>query len=390
MASFQGSVGCQIILSIAYKESRAGQFPRIETGHLFCGLLKYVELSDRDMARIIGPDKDSAPANKEKQSVITRLFEIGLKPPAVTTKCRHLVRTALGKHEGAIGAAEGVIQLSPSANQALRDATHEARAHGGGNPTAVHLAQSILATKDPLVLKIALDICDIANVEEFIPSRSEPLRAAPRPADVGDARRSPPRQPPAWVEKWGKDVTYDVGLELPADFDPSPIMQDAVCVTVARALFDRSANKKKPAQPLLLVGAGDRRPRDVITDVSRWIVSSRAPDYARNVRIYEINSAAVLDRANGDPVKRLDQIFEQTAVEKKSALFFDKLHRFLNPKLAGDDVAAHIRDCCSRSEVPCVLAMDQEQYEKTVKPYPEWESVFRIIWVHSVKAQFKL
>lgn len=360
-------VSIQILWPLAADEATAACAEEIEPGHVFCAALKVAELDPSLFRNALPKQELVARLEEDLPALNSALEQMGIRIPEGSTPFRREIRVLRRKDNRRAPKNQAGAVLHRSADTKAIFALAEAAARDSGeSDLRVGRVVTALFTHPDEALARALAQLGDAYIE-----------AQPRSAEGATD----------WIDAFGFDLTQQAREEDLGGARLSVIRRDAVCRVLADTLF---ASKGKP-RPALLVSGGERTVAATVRDLAAWLVSSEPPAGIRRGRVFEIDSAVVLDRhREGTPEGRLDRVFRHAADWKSSILFFDNFHRYLARDLAGDGLPRRFRGLLKDTGTGFVMGLAQKQYERNADALAEWRDVFKMIRIHDVNPNFQL
>ena len=328
------SFGIKLVWSLASREAMESGHERIEPGHLFNALLKFVELNSANLEALL-KDQGLLPALLEEQKKSRTLFqERGLAIPQDTTPLRRRLRQIMGsggvKHD-----RQSIVSRSEDSRQVCRRAEELAGADGSSIWQGVHLAASLMENpKGPMA-------------EALKAGKADP----PKP---GHNAATP------LLERYGRSWSP----ARPAA-SPPQISHPAVKVVLLSIQRERDGH-------LVLVEAGGPTALGVMGEVA----ALAGPDSGVYVRV----DMASLARDWSQNPSLLESLFKEAA-GAKAVLYLESLTGLLQKGFENPVVAA-LERILAQKDVRCIAGVDKTAYLALFPKKSPWGRLFRPVWLH--------
>ncbi len=345
----QISPGTQLVWSLSGSEAVNLGMPKIEPDHLYCALLKFVELSDDTISRLLNNSSEVSSVCNERNDLARKFKNL----PGSTTEIRHALRkeTEHGSHK-----LEGnLIHRSDASRKIFEKAI--ALANDKGEPVyPTHLHQVLMDSPTPAMKKVL-------KLEDSYP---EWLMKLDKNAG-GEQAPSPLRQYPAWVQPI-EDLTPRKGFSIPAASRPQ-----------VKAL--QAALTSSRPSPLLLICEKEVDPLALLGKAAEG--GEPGPALVKVDHISLMKSLADMDDPEA-PGREIARFLEETLQQDERVWSFLDLTRGIEESLL--DLLTPILSKGPR----LIVAISEKSYHSSVKANEAAEAAFRTIWLHDLSAAPKL
>ncbi len=335
----QISPGTQLVWSLSGSEAVNLGMPKIEPDHLYCALLKFVELSDDTITRLLNNSSDAPSVCRERDDLALKFNDL----PGSTTDLRHALRkeTEHGTHK-----LEGnLIHRSDASRKVFEQAIQIA--NDEDVPVApTHLLQVLMESPTPAMKKVL-------KLESDLPQWLADL-------DQEEEKAVETRQYPSWIQPL-QDLAPKRGFSAPSTSQPQ-------IKVIAAALTASNPS------PLLLICEANVEPLPLVG-------KAQADDQT----LLRFDHEKVLDRIGKKEEKEsigveiarsLDEFWRQ---DKTAWIFCD-----LTQDTESED---SLLDCLTpllSKEPRLVVAVTDKTYKKRVRTNQAAEASFRPIWLHDL------
>ncbi len=341
----QISPGTQLVWSLSGSEAVNLGMPKIEPDHLYCALLKFVELSDDTIARLLNNSSDASLVCRERDDLAPKFKGL----PGSTADLRHALRkeTEHGTHK-----LEGnLIHRSDASRRVFEKAIQIANDEGAPvYPT--HLLQVLMESPTPAMKKVL-------KLESDLPQWLAAL-------DQGEEEAAEARQYPSWVQPL-QDLAPKRGFSVPSTSQPQ-------VKVLAAALA--AANPS----PLLLICEASVEPLPLVG-------KAQADDQS----LLKLDEAKILERIGGkgdaesisaEIARALDEIWQQ---DEQTWMFCD-----LTQEKKSEDLFLDYLTLLLSKEPRLIIAVTEKQYKTRFKANQSAGACFRPIWLHDLSAVRKV
>lgn len=344
----QISPGTQLVWSLSGSEAVNLGMPKIEPDHLYCALLKFVELNDETIARLLTNSSEAPAVCEERDDLAPKFKDL----PNSTTEIRHAVRKEAehGTHK-----LEGnLIHRSDISRKIFEKAIEMANKED--SPTyPTHLLQVLMESPTPAMKKVL-------QLEEHIPDWLQEL-------EPEEAQGKSMIQPyPSWIQLI-QDLTPKKGFSVPSSSQPQ-------IKVIASAL-----SAPHPS-PLLLIC------EPAIDTLA--LVGKTKMDHLSDINLLKANHNKILsatsDKEDQEVIGReIAKGVDEALQDEKSWLFFDLT------KGTEDETSflSHLLPL-AKKEPRLILAVAEKMYHSMIRKDEAAEASFRSIWLHDLEASKKL
>lgn len=347
----QISPGTQLVWSLSGSEAVNLGMPKIEPDHLFCALLKFVELSDDTISRLLADSSEIAPVCRERDDLAREFKNL----PRSTTEIRHALRkeTEHGTHK-----LEGnLIHRSDASRKIFEKAI--ALANKADTPVyPIHLLQVLMVAPTPAMKKVL-------NLEDDLPGWLQQL------AEIGEEKEkapSPPRSYPSWLQPVAE-------LAPRKGFSPPEASQPQLKVLQA-------ALTSAHPSPLLLICEPEVDPIALLGKCEADLAGGLTLLKADPARIY---SNLDEDKRTERIGREISRFIDEWQEHKDIWLFFD----LTEEKSPVDAVLADLIALLPGAP-RLITAVNEKTYHASIKTDETAEAGFRSVWLHRLSNKPRL
>lgn len=328
------SPGTELVWNLAAQEAMAARIESIAPEHFFCAILKFAELTNGELARVV-MHAGMADVLASERSATQAFLQLGDIP---TTRLRHALRRAMGRghfqHEG------GVVHRSDASRALFEQATANARREGAVL-TCRHLLRALLENPSPTITQVMEEL-DLISASAQPPDETPHLSRYARRLEAGGPG---------------------------GDARPT----DAPQVQVVSAALQHEATS-----PLMLVCESG----DTVTRVMPAV----ARELAERTFLYELDLARMYHRA-GDAQRcqaEVGRVWAETSEAQNLTLFVDVTREETRSVTF---LLTALVPVLELKTPRLVVAVSDDVYRSRVRLDPALASAFHVIWLHDLGDQ---
>lgn len=347
----QISPGTQLVWSLSGSEAVNLGMPKIEPDHLYCALLKFVELSDDTISRLLTNSSEVSPVCRERDDLARQFKNL----PRSTTDIRHALRkeTEHGTHK-----LEGnLIHRSDASRKVFEKAI--ALANDEDSPVyPTHLLQVLMESPTPAMKKVLKLEDDVPDWLQKLDEIAEEKGKAP----------APPRSYPIWLQPIA-DLAPKRGFSVPSASQPQ------------LKVLEAALTSSRPS-PLLLICEPGVNPLALLGKCGESAADSLTLLKAEPSEIYSNLDQEKRAELTG---KEIARFIDEWQEHKDIWLFFD----LTEGKAADDSILADLIALLPKGP-RLVTAVSEKTYHARIRTDEAAEAGFRSIWLHELSTAPKL
>lgn len=351
----------QIVWPLAAHEAISANFEFIEPSHLFLALLKFAELEERHLNKIIADAKETGQILSQRNQIRSKLADYSIRAPDSCKSIRYNLRKRLGRgrhqHDG-----KSVIHRSESARDIFKIAIVAAQKDGVRQWSAIYLLEALF--KHP-----AREIKDVlvnAGISVFV-------KSVPTP----------------YLNKYGRDLkTWAMGKRTHGlEKNVADVAKDPVCKVVVD--YIQGSEKLN----ILLIKKGERTPGEIMESIARYSATDSAPPGIKSKQIIEIDidtfSRKKWQNESKEPEDDMRALFQEVVEAGDIILFISDFYGFLDTD-GNTGFSDLLKELLLEHNIMFIGGADHETHDKMVIKDPEWKKILRPVWMHDLKMPFQV
>lgn len=351
----------QVAWPLAAKEAIAAEFQCIEPAHLFLATLKFAELEERQIERLVDDSGVIKELISDRDEVRSRLRGCSIEVPDRSRGIRYGLRKRMGRGNHPYD-GQRMIHRSATSREIFRKAEASARAIGTSKWSVLHLLDMLFESPSPEMTDVLAD----AGI-------SGPKGAIETP----------------YLDRYGRDLSALAAERRRhggQDGD-TDIARDPVCKVV---IDDILGTEKKN---ILLIQKGKRSPKEIVEGIAGYFAGESAPPGARGKRVVELeicnNAWESSNVSQKELEKKIRPLFHEIIEGGNIVLFINEFHKFL-VKNTSADFSGLLKDLLSNEQVRCIVGVDEDNYHKCLERDKELKKFLRPVWIHDLEVLSQL
>jgi hypothetical protein len=344
----QISPGTQLVWSLSGSEAVNLGMPKIEPDHLYCALLKFVELSDDTIARLLNNSSEAPSVCRERNELADKFKNL----PGSTTEIRHALRKQAehGTHK-----LEGNLIHRSDASRKIFEKAIE-MANDENEPVyPTHLLRVLMDSPTPAMKKVL-------KLEDDVPKWL--LGLDQKAEEIEEVKHYP-----AWIQPV-QDLAPRRGFSVPSTSQPQ------------RKVLDAALTSSRPS-PLLLICESGVDPLALLGKVVED--NQTSPALLKVDLSYLLKEMADLDNPEMTGKQIAFHLEDLQQQDEQAWMFLDltKGAQFEDSFL--DDLIPLLS-----KGLRLIAAVSEKSYHARIKTNEAAEAAFRAIWLHDLSAVRKL